>query len=60
MVMEDDFDKLLGSLDELQLTTVNGRITETVGMLIKAIVPQVKIGEVYWIRAFNACSACAR
>lgn len=46
----DDFDTLLGSLEEVQLTTINGRITETVGMLIKAIVPQVKIGEVCLIK----------
>lgn len=46
----DDFDKLLGSLEAVELTTVNGRITETVGMLIKAIVPQVKIGEVCLVK----------
>lgn len=46
----DDFDTLLGSLEEVQLTTINGRITETVGMLIKAIVPQVKIGEVCLVK----------
>jgi type III secretion protein N (ATPase) len=50
MNMDDDFDRLLGGLEELQMTTVNGRITETVGMLIKAIVPQVKIGEVCSIK----------
>ena len=48
--MDQDFDRLIGSLDELQLTTVNGRITETVGMLIKAIVPQVKIGELCLVK----------
>lgn len=48
--MEDDLEKLLGSLEEVQLTTVNGRITETVGMLIKAIVPQVKIGELCLVK----------
>lgn len=46
----DDFDKLLGGLEEMELTTVNGRITETVGMLIKAIVPQVKIGELCLVK----------
>ncbi len=46
----DDFDKLMGSIEELQLTTVNGRITETVGMLIKAVVPQVKIGELCLVK----------
>jgi len=50
MSMDDDFDKLLGTLDELEMTTVNGRITETVGMLIKAIVPNVKIGEVCLVK----------
>lgn len=47
---DEEFDKILGSLDELEITTVNGRITETVGMLIKAIVPQVKIGEVCLVK----------
>lgn len=46
----EDFDSLIGSLDDLQITTVNGRITETVGMLIKAIVPQVKIGEICLVK----------
>lgn len=46
----DEFDRLLGSLEELEITTINGRITETVGMLIKAIVPQVKIGEVCLVK----------
>jgi type III secretion protein N (ATPase) len=50
MPSEDEFDRLIGSLEELQLTTVNGRITETVGMLIKAIVPQVKIGELCLVK----------
>lgn len=44
------YDEILGGLDDLQLTTVNGRITETVGMLMKAIVPQVKIGEICLIK----------
>ncbi len=50
MFSDDRFGKLLGDLEELQLTTINGRITEIVGMLIKAIVPQVKIGEVCLIK----------
>src|ERR1700722_3634618 len=50
MSMDDEFDRLIGSLDELQLTSVNGRLTETVGMLIKAIVPQVKIGELCLVK----------
>lgn len=49
----DDFDSLIGDLEDVQLTTVNGRITETVGMLIKAIVPQVKIGEICLVKRDN-------
>jgi ATP synthase in type III secretion protein N len=50
MSMDDHFDRIIGGLDDLELTTVNGRITETVGMLIKAIVPGVKIGEVCLVK----------
>ena len=50
MTIDDKFDTLLDGLDELELTTVNGRITETIGMLIKAIVPQVKIGEICLVK----------
>jgi ATP synthase in type III secretion protein N len=50
MSMDNEFDKLLDSLEDMQLTVVNGRITETVGMLIKAIVPQVKIGELCLVK----------
>jgi type III secretion protein N (ATPase) len=45
-----EYDDLLGSLDALQVTTINGRITEIVGMLIKAIVPNVKIGEICLVK----------
>ncbi|GAB4233756.1 MAG: type III secretion system ATPase SctN [Chlamydiales bacterium] len=48
--MREQLDKLIGSLDGLELTTVNGRITEIVGMLIKAVVPEVKIGEVCLVK----------
>lgn len=50
MSMDDQFDQLLGDLEELEITTINGRITEIVGMLIKAIVPQVKIGEICLVK----------
>jgi type III secretion protein N (ATPase) len=43
----------LAGLEDIQLTTVNGRITETVGMLMKAIVPQVKIGELCLIKRYG-------
>lgn len=46
MGISDQVDTILAGLEDIELTTVNGRITETVGMLIKAVVPHVKIGEV--------------
>src|ERR1700722_8556416 len=45
-----NFEKLITHLDEIELTTVHGRITEVVGMLIKAVIPQVKMGEVVMIK----------
>lgn len=50
MTTRDQLDHLISGLEDIQLTTVNGRITETVGMLIKAIVPNVKIGEVCLVK----------
>ncbi|HLB52330.1 MAG TPA: type III secretion system ATPase SctN [Chlamydiales bacterium] len=50
MDLPPSFDRLLNHLDEVELTTVHGRITEIVGMLIRAIVPQVKMGEVCLIK----------
>ena len=52
MARDDDtsFDSLMSSLDTLELTQVNGRITEVVGMLIRAIVPNVKIGELCLVK----------
>lgn len=47
------FDNLLSQIEDLNLTPVHGRITEIVGMLIKAIVPQVKMGEVCLIKRDN-------
>lgn len=44
------FDKLISHLEDLELTSVHGRITECIGTLIKAIVPQVKMGEVCLIK----------
>jgi type III secretion protein N (ATPase) len=43
-------DTIIDRLDDVQLTTINGRITEVVGMLIRAIVPGVKIGEVCLVK----------
>lgn len=46
--MGSEFEDLLESveLNDLALSQVNGRITQIVGMLIKAVIPQVSIGEV--------------
>ncbi len=45
-----DFDKIISHLDEIELTTVHGRITEVIGMLIKAVIPEVKINEICMIK----------
>ncbi len=45
-----DLDKLVDELAEIQITTVHGRITEVVGMLIRAVVPNVKVGEVCLVK----------
>ncbi|MDR3624775.1 MAG: type III secretion system ATPase SctN [Chlamydiales bacterium] len=50
MGMDGKLDKLMGSLEDIQLATVHGRITEVVGMLIKAVIPQVKIGEICLVK----------
>ena len=49
-ILGSNFDKIIDNLDQLEITTVNGRITETVGMIIKAVVPNVKIGEVCLVK----------
>ncbi len=45
--------KVINELEELQVTKVSGRITETIGMIIKAIVPNVKIGEICLVKRSN-------
>lgn len=50
MELPPSFDKLINHLEEVELTTVHGRITEVIGMLIRAIIPQVKMGEVCLIK----------
>lgn len=54
MGLAEDFEKLVGGLAEIELTTVYGRITEVVGMLIRAVVPGVKIGEVCLVKRGDA------
>ncbi len=50
MEKNTSLDKLLSHIEDIELTTVHGRITEVVGMLIRAVVPQVKMGEVCLIK----------
>jgi type III secretion protein N (ATPase) len=50
MGIKEQYNSLLTGIEDLELTQVNGRITEIVGMLIKAIVPNVKIGEVCLVK----------
>jgi len=45
-----DYDKLIGHLEDIELTTVHGRITQIIGMLIRAVVPNVKMNEVCLIK----------
>ncbi len=47
---DDDYSDVLRELDDIELTTLHGRITEIVGMLIRAIVPNVKIGEICLVK----------
>ena len=44
------FDDIVSHLEEIELTTVHGRITEIIGLLLKAVVPQVKMGEICLIK----------
>ena len=44
------FDNLLSYLEDVELTTVHGRTTEVVGMLIRAVIPQVKMGDMCLIK----------
>ena len=48
--LEFSFGSLQDKLEDLELTAVHGRITEVVGMLIKAIIPRVQMGEVCMIK----------
>lgn len=50
MDLPPSFDHLIQHLEEVELTAVHGRITEVVGMLIRAVVPQVKMGEICLIK----------
>lgn len=54
MSEKKSYDHLMEELEEIELTSVHGRITEIVGMLIKAIVPKVKMGEVCMVKREGA------
>jgi ATP synthase in type III secretion protein N len=43
-------EQVMGRLDEVETTSVSGRITQTVGMIIRAVVPHVKIGEICLVK----------
>jgi type III secretion protein N (ATPase) len=45
-----DYESVIKRLDEIEMTTVSGRITETVGMIIRAVVPNVKVGEICLVK----------
>ncbi len=47
---QSNFEELMQQFEDLELTTVHGRIIEIVGMLIKAVVPQVKVGDLCLIK----------
>ena len=46
----ESIDDIIDQLEDLEITTVHGRITEVVGMLIKAVIPQIKMGEICLIK----------
>ena len=50
MTEENNFDELIHHIDDIELTAIHGRITEIVGMLIKAVIPKVKIGDICLIK----------
>ena len=48
--LDTQFERMIGKIEEVDVTSVSGRITETIGMIIRAIVPNVKIGEVCLVK----------
>ncbi len=51
--LDHQLEKVMGRLDDVQITQVSGRITETIGMIIRAVVPHCKIGEVCLVKREN-------
>ncbi len=48
--LDTEVEKVIEGLEAVETTRVCGRITEIVGMLIKAVVPQIKIGEMCMVK----------
>jgi len=44
------FEDVIGKIEDIQLASINGRVNEVVGMLIRASIPQVKMGETCLIK----------
>jgi len=49
-VTQIDFSKYIGDLDEISPVEVRGRVTEVVGLIVKAVVPNVWVGELCLVR----------
>lgn len=47
---DDYIEEFIEKMDDVKLSSIHGRITQIVGMLIKAIVPHIKIGEICRIK----------
>jgi len=47
------FDELLEHIETVETTSVSGRITEIVGMIIRAVVPNVKVGEICLVKRID-------
>lgn len=47
---DGDYSDLASRLEEVEVRAVMGRITEVVGMLIRAVVPKVRVGEVCLVK----------
>ncbi len=54
MEKKHSIDELIDHIEDVELTTVHGRITEIVGTLMRAVVPQVKMGEICLVKREGA------
>jgi type III secretion protein N (ATPase) len=53
-----DLDRFLQLLEETPTTSVRGRVTEVTGLVIKAVVPGVKTGELCFVSAESGMLKC--